>query len=190
MRKLSDPKLYVGALLIIASITAGWWIVDQHSGGEEFYVVRENIAPGTKLTPAQLDTMKANPALSKHYMKAQKLTKDWYVRRQISKGELLPNEALTSTDVSETRPLVVKVAEALPTNVRVGDEIELWFITEEAENEPAQVTSAILTGTKAAEDAFGQEGPRLELRVPTNNVAALLQTLGKKGKLVAVAKHR
>lgn len=187
-----DPRFLLGVALIIASVSLTTWIVNRATEGDELYRLNANIALGQPILTNQLVPVEARTT-SDAYVRVGALPEEAIATRSLSKGELLPTAAVSSTAQSGRRQVVIDVASRIPSSVTIGDRVEIWSVRNESvigepAGEPIVLTreAVILTVTES-EAGLGVEHLRsVEVSVPEADLARLLTATGADVRLIIV----
>lgn len=187
-----DSRFLLGAALIVASVALTTWIVNQATEGDELYRLNVDVALGQPITSSQLVPVEARTT-SNAYVQVGALPETPIATRSLSKGELLPTAAVTSTAESGRRQVVIDVASRIPSSVAIGDRVEIWSVRNESvigdpAGEPIVITreAVILTVTET-EAGLGMEHLRsVEVSVPEADLSRLLTATGADVRLIIV----
>ncbi|MCS4484064.1 hypothetical protein NXS08_00970 [Gleimia sp. 6138-11-ORH1] len=193
-RILTDPKFLTGVLLIIISITLTTVLIAKAKGNTTYYELTEDIAAGQKINPAKLRAVSARIE-SDAYFQINELPASPIAIRSLSKGELLPKEAISSENNTHRRQVVIKVSPAIPSSVKVGTSVEIWAVPQKQLHENTTKEAKILS-TEALVIALPEEQNRLlaertqavEISVPETQIAEILEATNSDAQLVIVPK--
>ena len=148
--KWHDSRFWFGTVLVLAAIVVGARLLAAADRTVEVWQVTEGVRAGSELDTGSLHPVRVHfddGAAQERYLTAdQELPADATVTRDVGPGELLPADAIgaeTSTESAQL-PLLVP-ASGFPTNLAVGDRVEVWSTPSETESrsEPAQVLDAV-----------------------------------------------
>ncbi|WP_394551279.1 hypothetical protein ACDF64_11130 [Agromyces sp. MMS24-JH15] len=179
-----DPRLLIGFALVAGSTLGVWGLVAALDESVEVYAVRETVVPGTRLEASDLAvrSIRIDEATADRYLAAGALPDDGLVVvRTIGAGELVPAAAVDDRADGRTASIVVTTRGALAAGVRPGAAVDVWG-AEQVEHgvfgAPAVlVPGAVVAGLVEADRLVAAEGREVELLVPRERVAALLQAL-------------
>ncbi|MDO5720537.1 MAG: hypothetical protein Q4P05_07350 [Actinomycetaceae bacterium] len=187
-----DSRFLLGVALIIASVAMTTWIVNRATEGEELYRLNADIALGQPISINQLVPVEARTG-SDAYIRVGALPDTPIATRSLSKGELLPSAAVSSTAQSGRRQVVIEVSSRIPSSVDIGDRVEIWSVRNEtvigdAAEEPLVITrEAIVLTVTETDVGLGVEHQRsVEVSVPEADLAHLLTATGADARLVIV----
>lgn len=188
-----DPRLLIGAILIVFSVLLTAWIVEQARSGEELYQLTQPIPAGQKITVQSLMMVKARTG-SNAYLQAGQLEDGAIATRSLAAGELLPRSAVSNNTELSRRQLVINISGRIPSTVEIGESVELWAITEaDSAREQAQpqlvCEDAIVL--KIMDSVGGLSASRsqgVEISVPQENLSEVLAVTGARVRLTIVPK--
>lgn len=189
-----DPRLAIGALLVVGSTAGVMALVTASDTRAEMYVTPVALTPGDRILPSELEVHSASVgALSTRYLRPGDIPDGGLVAtRSIAAGELVPASAVGSTKGSRLSAIVVSTAGALPTGLGAGATVDLWAAREDEESggfgtPTILVPSAIVVRLIAAETLVaGSEVTAIELLVPREDVARVLEATANDAVLSVV----
>ncbi|MFC7580183.1 hypothetical protein ACFQWG_02965 [Schaalia naturae] len=194
-----DPRFVVGIVLIAVSVLGCVTLVSQARGGTPLYQTTRAVPAGEPLDATNTRIVRAR-AESDAYLVEGSLGAGDVAARSLGAGELVPAVAVAAGDDVDHRRLVVTVSGGLPDSAGPGAALELWFVpgapgaapAREADPAPRLVSDAVtLVRADAPSAGLGATaGTRLEVRVPVDDLAAVLQATGGDGTLAAVPLSR
>lgn len=178
-----DPRLLIGIVLIAASTTGVWALVDGLDDSAATYVTRDTLTPGTRIDADDLEV--ASVRLGAHA--GEYLTPDdlpdsgLVVVRTIEAGELIPESAVDTVDRAGLATVVVSSRAALPGSLAPGATVDVWA-AHRADRDTYEPPTVLVAGAEIAavqepEGMVDAGGPSVELLVPREKVAALLEAL-------------
>jgi len=178
-----DPRLVIGVVLVAASTTGVWALVTGLDDAVEVYTVRETAVPGTRLTAADLsvESVRLGPLVDGYLVPGDVPDAGLVVLRTVESGELVPVSAVDDADRTGLATVVVPSRAALPTGLAAGSRVDVWSarLVERGEYEPPAVLvpAAEIAAVQQPEGMVASGGPSVELLVPRERVAALLEAL-------------
>ena len=178
-----DPRLLIGILLVAGSTTGVWALVSGLDDTSEAYVARETLTPGTKVDADDLTLASVRlGAASARYLAPGDIPGDGLViARTIEAGELVPTASVDHADRTGLATVVVPSRSALPSGLAPGVPVDVWAARqlERGAYEPPSVLvgGAEIAGLQEPEGMVASGGVSVELLVPREKVAALLQAL-------------
>ncbi|AWB95866.1 hypothetical protein DCE93_09515 [Agromyces badenianii] len=178
-----DPRLVIGVVLIAGSTFGVWSLVSGLDDGVEVYVARDTLTPGTRIHPDDLATESVRLGASgARYLAAGDIPADGLVvGRTVKAGELLPESAVDDADRTGLATVVVPSRGALPAGIAAGARVDVWTAqqVERGGFEPpvVLVSGAEIAGVIESEGMVSTGGISVELLIPREKVAAMLEAL-------------
>jgi hypothetical protein len=178
-----DPRLLIGIVLIAASTTGVWALVSGLDDSVEVYAARDTLTPGTRIDDADLTTESVRlGATADYYLVPGELPEGGLVvTRTIETGELVPDSAVDDADHTGLATVVVPSRRALPSGLGAGATVDVWSArqVERDRYEPPAVlvAGAEIAGIQEPEGMVDSGGASVELLIPREKVAALLEAL-------------
>lgn len=187
-----DARAIIGIVLVIASVLGVLAVLTFARHTDVMLRATENLVVGepldtSKLEPVEVDLGQGRDA----YLKQDEVPAEGAVlTRPISAGELIPRDALGAPD-TDSATVVVSVDSGLPESATVGSFVEVWASSSSSRNtgEPPVVLvqqARILRITDDSSVVSGMGNTRVELRVPRENVAAVLGSVGNGARISIV----
>jgi hypothetical protein len=137
-----DPKLFLGILLVLASMAFGARIIANADKSTEVWVAKEDIPENTVIDPgkmlAQTKIRFTSDDDAKLYLSARSpFPKGVRSVRTVAKGELVPVRALTKEPDNTLIDLAVPVAgQGLTFDAAKGDRVDVWAVPKEDDLKP------------------------------------------------------
>jgi hypothetical protein len=132
-----DPRLWIGVVIVAASVIAGARVLGSADDSVTVWAVTRDLAPGDTLRAQDLTSRSVRfgdgADLERYLRTSEPLPEDLRVVRGLGAGELVPAGAIGSGDAADT--VIVSLAfppELIPTNIGTGSVIELLVIPEES----------------------------------------------------------
>jgi hypothetical protein len=178
-----DPRLAIGIVLVAVSTAGVWMLVTSLDDSAEVYAVRETVTPGTRIEAGDLavEGVRLGAAADRYLTPADLPTDGLVVVRTIEAGELVPASAVDEIDRTALATVVVPARAALPSGLGAGSTADVWAAreVERGTYEPPSVLipAAEIAGIQQSEGMVDSAGPSVELLVPRDKVAALLDAL-------------
>lgn len=180
-RTWMDPRLVVGVALVLASLAGVWLVVEQSARSEQAWSATRTLLPGDTIAAGDVAPVDVRlPQSSSLYLPAGTDPVGMVVASTVGEGEVLPTRAVGDAAAAERAAVVIDVGEGLPTAVRAGAHVDVWTAAPTAEGFAAPavlVDDAIVVGVVEDEGIIAAAGVRLELLVPRDETAALLEAL-------------
>lgn len=196
-RRRADPRLFIGLLLVLASVAGVVAIVAAADRRTPVYALAASVAPGTRLDGAQLvERSVALDGSDGDYVPVGALPSGGVITtRALQAGELLPVSALGSPESLASTSLVLDLAAPVSEAVQPGAQLDLWradpadaLAGAAAVAVPPSVLVSGAVFVRAVDDGqFGSDsGTRVELLLPRDRVALVLQAVADGAKLAVV----
>lgn len=192
-RAVLDPRLLVGLLLVIASVSAVVLIVANSERTTPVYAAARALVPGDLITEADLVVTQVRLAdAGARYLTGAQLPADGLVlTRFVDRGELMPVSALGTVAGSEVATVVIAVAAALPEQVTVGSVVDLWSAQALERGEfgaPSVLAgTALVTGIRDADTMIaGSQSQLVEIQIPRSLTARVLEAVANSASLVLI----
>ena len=178
-----DPRLLIGLVLIAGSTTGVFALVSGLDDAREVYVARETLTPGTRVDAGDLATESVRLGRSAaNYLAAGDLGDGTLVVvRTVHPGELVPSGAVAGEDSTGLATVVVPSRGPLPADVGRGTLVDVWTAAELERGvfEPPAVlvSGAEVAGIIEQQGMVASDGVSVELLIPREKVAAMLEAL-------------
>lgn len=133
LRPWTDPRLLLGALLVLGATVLGARLVALGDDSVEYWAVASDARAGSAVgaddlvaTRVRLDGDSADRYLRvEDQLPAELAELQW--GRDVGAGELLDADSLARRGAADVRQLPLTVTEgAVPTDLAVGDDVEIW----------------------------------------------------------------
>lgn len=188
-----DPRLIVGALLVLSSIAGVSVLVSAADRTTAVYSAREDLNVGTRLTPQNLVAVRVRLGeLDPSYLPVDEgLPKDAVVTTLVRAGELVPRGALDGLDPQGRKPVGLQVEEPLPKHTAIGSRVDVWVAEPDGQN-GYNAPELLLEAAEVAEisrvqSALGSSSStRLHVLVPEDKMSNLLSALANEAKIAVV----
>lgn len=128
-----DPKLWLGAVLVLGSIVVGARVLASADDTVAVWQVAHDVPAGSPVDGSDLRSTRAHfddPAVAAQYVSAtHALAPGVRATVDLHAGELLPAAEVSATAAPDIRqlPLGVSAAHA-PADLRAGDHVEVWAV--------------------------------------------------------------
>lgn len=178
-----DPRLLIGIVLIAASTTGVWALVSGLDDSVEVYAARDTLTPGTRIDNADLtiESVRLGATADQYLVPGDLPEGGLVVSRTIEAGELVPHSAVDDADRTGLATVVVPSRGALPSGLGAGATVDVWSArqVERDRYEPPAVlvAGAEIAGIQEPEGMVDSSGASVELLIPREKVAALLEAL-------------
>ncbi|MET0480665.1 MAG: flagella basal body P-ring formation protein FlgA [Mycetocola sp.] len=177
-----DPRVVVGAGLILASVAGVWFVVDAADRSSPVLVAASTLSVGDTLSEDDLDV--AHVRLDKADARYLARVPDGglVVTRTVFKGEIIPLSAVKASAHVQVRAVVVESATRLPGSVVTGSLVDVWAA--ERSEDGSFAPPVVVVGGAGVVEVIEQQGlvssgasNTVELLVPTGSVALLLAAI-------------
>lgn len=191
-RRRLDSRLIVGALVIAASIAAGYFVVTSATRTTDLYVTRVAVVAGTALSEANLTRKPANLAdASGAYLAAGDLVEGSIATRTLGAGEFVPQSAVGRVSAVTTTRMVVDVSSGLPEDTTPGTAVDVWATLTDPFGEQPSSSFVVVPGATfvrvVTSDALASDATmRAELQIPRSSLRSLLAAQGDGARIVVV----
>jgi hypothetical protein len=189
-----DPRLAVGAVLVLASVGLGISVVAAADDTVAVYAARRTLTPGASLGEADLEVVRVRlEGTLDHYLTAEEVPPaDAVAVRTVGAGEIVPRSALGSAGSLALRPVTVPVEGSAPSGLGPGALVDVWISPTGADPAGGQVAAPekALAGVEVAAVEAGDTGLAAG-GAAAETVAVLLDDDGTARILAALANgHR
>lgn len=184
-----DPRLLIGAGLVVVSIVGVWLVVQAATRSESVWVATTPLLPGDVIEADDVEQAQLTFDESSAYLGGDEDPVGMVVVSTIGSGEALPVSALGGADTSELAPVVVEVDGGLPSELDAGSVVDLWSAAPDAEGYAAPsvlVAGATVVGLVESEGLIVDDAVRVELLVPQSATAAVLDAIANEHVLSIV----
>lgn len=187
-----DPRLWIGVVLVAASVIAGARVLGSADDSVTVWAATRDLAPGDTIREQDLTSRSVRFSdtadLGRYLRTSEPLPQDLRVVRGLGAGELVPAGALGSGDGADT--VIVSLAfppELIPTNIGTGSVIELLVIPDDrgddeqglASKATTVLSDVVVIDAPSAADSLGSvsRGRQLVLGIPESESGVLAEIL-------------
>lgn len=192
-RRAVDARLFVGLVLVAASIAAVVGIVTATDSGDDVLVAPRLLTPGDLVTIDDLEVRRVSLGIDGHsYLAPADIPAEGVVvTRTVASGELVPLSAVGDSRGPSATTIVVSLSTPIGATVRPGDSLDLWSAPALDAGQfgaPVVIASDTQLVRVVADDAIvaGAEAGRVELLVARRDVARILHALANGDAVSAV----
>ena len=182
-RRWRDPRLVVGALLVVASALGVLWVVSAADQRVVVWAAGADIASGSPVTPDRVVQVAVQvPDLDAYWPADDALPEGAVATHDLAAGELLSRAGVETVQASAVRVVTLPVLRnQMPAELGVGGRVDVYVVERAATGEPGGppelvLRDAIVASVDSGSGAFG--GSSLELgvalSVPEDRVPDLL----------------
>jgi hypothetical protein len=183
-----DPRLWVGVVLVAASVVAGARLLAAADDTVQVWSAAEDLGAGQRVGPEDLVAQRVRfgdpAALGDYFAAEDALPAELELTRTVGAGELLPRAAVGEPDASGLVEVPVAVdAELVPPGTGPGDEVDLYVVAPAPEGATAggaALEAATVVAAPDPAESFGATGKRqLVLAVPEADAPAFFALLSR-----------
>lgn len=187
-----DPRLLLGLVMVGVAVALGSWTVAAADETVPVFAARTALTPGQPVDADVLTTTQVRivGGTQRHYLRADEPLPDGLVAvRVVEAGELVPRSALGEPDAVDVRPVAVPVDTALPSGVRAGSRVDLWYTpgrTDPGGPRPVAADLVVAELTRPAGGLGLTSAPVVHLLVPTDALPDVLGAIAADGAVAVV----
>jgi hypothetical protein len=180
------------AISLCAIAVTSWVIsIGSEVPPDQYLVAATNLSSNSDLNEVNLLSLPMDLRETENlYLQAseENLTK-WTLIRPVSAGELIPLSSIALSTRSNCSELSVALGVALASNIKVGDQIDLWAANQvtSIETIPVQVVSAAeLVNIKVDTDTYSQFPQQVEVCVTPAEVRSVVAAIATKSTVIGI----
>jgi hypothetical protein len=170
-----DPRLWVGIVLVAASVVVGARVLAAADDTVQVWAARSDLGAGRRVETDDLVAQRVRfadgAALDGYFTVDDELPADLELTRSVGKGELLPRAAVGTPDQTGLVEVPIAVEpELVPPDVESGDVVDVYVvapISSDADGRAQQpapagpaLTGATVVDAPELESSFGTSGKR------------------------------
>ncbi len=171
-----DPRLWIGVLIVAASVVAGVRVVGGADEMASVWTVSQDVGIGAELDPSLLEARSVRFEDAEdltHYLSVDEpLPAESDLTRGLGTGELVPAAALGSVSQTGVVQVPIRVpGDGVPPSVGVGSTVDVYVSDESQARRPAVLLldEVAVNAAPGVVDEFGPGGTRqLVLAVPAD----------------------
>ncbi|WP_435745986.1 hypothetical protein [Nocardioides sp. SYSU DS0663] len=167
-----DPRLWVGVLLVAASVVGGARLLASVDDSVQVWAVGADLGAGDRVTTADLVPERVRfadgSALERYFTVDDELPADLALTRGVAAGELLPRAAVGSADEAGTVSVPLAVdAELVPPAVAGGSVVDVFLTGSRRTPDGPVLDDVVVVDAPSLAEGFGTSGRRqLVVAVP------------------------
>ncbi|HEY0374739.1 MAG TPA: hypothetical protein VGC94_08070 [Amnibacterium sp.] len=190
-----DPRIVVGVLLVAASTLGVTGVVQGLNRTVPVYRAAEPLVPGARISAADLvaTPVRLGPADSL-YLSGPVPPGGFVVTRTVAAGEMVPLSALGTAAGLDTASVVVDLSTRLSGSIVPSAVVDLWSAPKKAGSTTEYGAPVVLVSGATVVRTIAPQGlvtaaqqNTVELQVPREDVAAVLQAVAGGARISAVA---
>lgn len=189
-RTWMDPRLVIGVALVLASLAGVWFVVQQSARTESAWSATRTLLPGDTVSAGDVERVEVRlPQSQDRYLDAAADPVGMVVASTVGEGEVLPLRALGSAAGLDRAAVVIDIQGALPRAVQAGSLVDVWTAapSDDGYEAPAVlVDDAIVVGVLEDDGILASSAQQLELLVPIDETAVLLEAMSNEHVLSVV----
>ncbi len=132
MQRWRDPRLWLGALLVVASVLLGASLFSAADDTVPIWAADVDVSAGMPLTEQDVRTVRVHfddSESAQSYLSAAQPFPDGVIANQdVSAGELVATAAVDSITAGPDRLPVAVSSGGLPAGLAVGDRVDVWAV--------------------------------------------------------------
>lgn len=178
-----DPRLVVGVVLVAGSAVGVWALVDALDDSTEVLVAPDTLTPGTRIdaTDLRVESVRLGALADGYVLPADVPDGGLVVVRTVRAGELLPAASVADHDAAGLATVVVPSRGPLAGEIAPGAVVDVWSAGE-LERGAVEPPAVLVSGAQVAavvepEGMMAADGPSVELLIPRDRTAAMLEAL-------------
>lgn len=178
-----DPRLVIGVALVAGSALGVWALVDALDDSTEVLVAPDTLTPGTRIgaTDLRVESVRLGALADGYVLPADVPDEGLVVVRTVRAGELLPAASVADRETAGLATVVVPSRGPLAGEIAPGAVVDVWSAGE-LERGAVEPPAVLVSGAQVAavvepEGMMASDGPSVELLIPRDRTAAMLEAL-------------
>lgn len=188
--RLRDPRLVIGALIVLVSVLGTWFVVTRVAATTTVWAASRPLVPGSVLVPDDLVATEVRMGDPGVYLSADAaIPEGATVLAAVGAGELVPASQLGSPDQLAGRVMALAVPDALPAAVRPGSAVDVWATDADADPvDPREILTAVdVIAVDRDTGDFATGDQVIEIFVPNRQVGDVMRALAEEHHLSVVS---
>lgn len=150
---LRDPRLLVGLLLVLVSVSAVLALVAGADRTTEVFIAKKDIPVGQRITEDLLERGKVrlDPVQDRYQLAAEGLPPNGFAVQRIPQGELLPKSSIDDAVSVDRNPIAFTLEENLPDGAKVGSRVDVWASRPDSRSGGFSEPVLLLAGTEISQ---------------------------------------
>lgn len=174
-----DPRLAIGAVLVVVSIVGVWLVIQSTSRSTTVWVASETLLPGDVIGSDDVEAVELRmEGAADAYLAGAATPEGLVVVSPVGAGEALPLTALGDADSVDLATVVLSLDGGLASTVAEGSVVDVWAAPPSEQGGYGAATvlvgDAVVVGLVEDEGIIADDAVRLEVLVPRADVADVL----------------
>lgn len=156
-----DPRLIVGIILVLLSITGVVALIQTMDAREGYWAASVDLVPGAEVSAEDFHIVQASMSESsdRYWIADDQLPSKFLVSSTIRQGEMLPVQDVSNSDPDGRQQVGVRVSKDMPSAVTTGSRADAWVALASADGrgfeEPTKlISNAEVVGMNDNSSAF------------------------------------
>lgn len=182
--------MFVGAVLIVASLLGVYLVVLGADRSEVVYTVSSAVPAGTALDPSALVEVSVDLGERHHYyLSPHNQSAPVITRRALAAGELVPLSALMDERLHDRSTLVIEPALPLAATIAVGTRVDLWATGADRSVPPRVLVEGAEVRAVSEKDGFLSvaSAGTVEVVVPDSDIPVILSAIAAEDAIAVIA---
>lgn len=157
-----DPRLWIGVLVVAASVVIGARVVDGADDTVQVWAVASDLGAGDRVGEEDLVARRvrfADDGLTRYFTVDDALPPDLALVRGVGAGELLPRAAVGSADDAGTVSVPLAV-DLVPPAVAEGSVVDVYLTGSAGTPDGPVLDDVVVVDVPALDEGFGASGER------------------------------
>ena len=189
-----DPRLALGLVLILASVSGTVYLVQELNQTTKVYVASDSITLGEQLDAKNLSVQEVRlGSATEQYLDAGSGPLDGArANTFIKAGEFIPLSAITHSERGSRRPVNIDLPADLSPAITPGSFVDVWIAQREGGGgvygTPEQLASMVEVSNRVERSGglVSGTGTNLELLVEPEHLETLLQALANESRIIVI----
>lgn len=190
-----DARLLIGVLLVAGATAGVVGLVTATGESQAVYVARGPLAPGDRVTAAELDLRSArlDAAVGLYLTKGQVPDEGLIITRTVAAGELIPASAVGDAAGGQWTSVVLSLSDRPAAAVAAGSTVDVWAAREVSSGRygtpQVLVQEATVVRLAQSEGFMADSGLEVELLVPRAMLPRVLESIAAADVLAVIPVH-
>jgi hypothetical protein len=191
-----DPRLLIGLVLLLTSVTVGARVVALADDTHPVYAARATLPTGTPLTTDVLELvrLRLTGTRARYLDAAQPLRPGQILIRTIGAGELVPTAAIASAGAIQFRPVSIPIEGEPPVGLKTGALVDVWASAKRRDavgggyDEPERIAESVeVFGLRTPDTGLSaSRAAAVEVLLPSSALAPVLDALANQARVVVL----